>query len=99
MPTIHPQIREAEEISRLKKGTLEDMGQHRKETPMNKNMTTQSADMREENCDAEDGSTTVEYAIGALATAGFAGLLLVVLKSGVVQSALEHLISTALSFS
>lgn len=55
--------------------------------------------MREEDCDAEEGSTTVEYAIGALATAGFAGLLLVVLKSGVVQSALEHLISTALSFS
>ena len=32
--------------------------------------------------DPEEGSTTVEYAIGALATAGFAGLLLVVLKSG-----------------
>lgn len=49
--------------------------------------------------DPEEGSTTVEYAIGALATAGFAGLLLVVLKSGVVQSALEHLISAALSIS
>lgn len=49
--------------------------------------------------DSEEGSTTVEYAIGALATAGFAGLLLVVLKSGVVQSALEHLISSALSIS
>ena len=49
--------------------------------------------------DQEEGSTTVEYAIGALATAGFAGLLLVVLKSGVVQSALEHLISSALSIS
>lgn len=49
--------------------------------------------------DPEEGSTTVEYAIGALATAGFAGLLLVVLKSGVVQSALEHLISSALSIS
>ena len=49
--------------------------------------------------DPEEGSTTVEDAIGALATAGFAGLLLVVLKSGVVQSALEHLISSALSIS
>ena len=49
--------------------------------------------------DPEEGSTTVEYAIGALATAGFAGLLLVVLKSGVVQSALEQLISSALSIS
>ena len=47
----------------------------------------------------KEGSTTVEYAIGALATAGFAGLLLVVLKSGVVQSALEQLISSALSIS
>ena len=66
---------------------------------MKKNMTMHSADMREEDCDAEEGSTTVEYAIGALATAGFAGLPLVVLNSGVVQSALEPLISTALSFS
>lgn len=99
MLTIHPQICEVEEMNGLEKSTLEDVGQHRKETPMKKNMTMHSADMREEDCDAEEGSTTVEYAIGALATAGFAGLLLVVLKSGVVQSALEHLISTALSFS
>jgi len=49
--------------------------------------------------DPEEGSTTVEYAIGALATAGFAGLLLGGLKSGGVQSALEHLISSALSIS
>ena len=49
--------------------------------------------------DPEEGSTTVEYAIGALATAGFAGLLLLVLKSGVVQSALGHRISSGLRIS
>ncbi len=45
----------------------------------------------------EEGSTTVEYAIGAVATAGFAGLLLVVLKSGAVKGLLQGLIETALS--
>ena len=47
--------------------------------------------------DHEEGSTTVEYAIGAVATAGFAGLLLVVLKSGAVRGLLEGIIQTALS--
>ena len=45
----------------------------------------------------EEGSTTVEYAIGAIATAGFAGLLLAVLKSGGVKSLLTNIISSALS--
>ncbi|WP_312350768.1 DUF4244 domain-containing protein [Actinomyces sp.] len=45
----------------------------------------------------EEGSTTVEYAIGAVAAAGFAGLLLVVLKSGAVRGLLEGIIQTALS--
>ncbi|WP_075891464.1 DUF4244 domain-containing protein [Actinomyces provencensis] len=47
--------------------------------------------------DPEEGSTTVEYAIGAVAAAGFAGLLLVVLKSGAVRGLLEGIIQTALS--
>lgn len=46
---------------------------------------------------AEEGSTTVEYAIGAVATAGFAGLLVVVLKSGAVKALLQGIITTALS--
>lgn len=46
----------------------------------------------------EEGSTTVEYAIGAIAAAGFAGLLVVVLKSGAVKGLLQGLITTALSF-
>lgn len=47
--------------------------------------------------EAEEGSTTVEYAIGAVAAAGFAGLLLVVLKSGAVRSALQGIIEKALT--
>lgn len=47
--------------------------------------------------DPEEGSTTVEYAIGAVAAAGFAGLLLAVLKSGAMRSALQDIIERALS--
>ena len=46
----------------------------------------------------EEGSTTVEYAIGAIATAGFAGLLVAVLKSGGVKSLITSIIESALSF-
>lgn len=45
----------------------------------------------------EEGSTTVEYAIGAIATAGFAGLLIAVLKSGGVRSLINGIIQSALS--
>lgn len=45
----------------------------------------------------EEGSTTVEYAIGAVATAAFAGLLLAVLKSGSVKGMLTSIIQSALS--
>ena len=47
--------------------------------------------------DSEEGSTTVEYAIGAVATAAFAGLLLAVLKSGGVKAMLNNIIQTALT--
>lgn len=47
--------------------------------------------------DHEEGSTTVEYAIGAVATAAFAGLLLAVLKSGGVKAMLNNIIQTALT--
>ena len=47
--------------------------------------------------DYEEGSTTVEYAIGAVAAAGFAGLLLVVLKSGAVKALLQGIITSALT--
>ncbi|MCG7302730.1 DUF4244 domain-containing protein [Winkia sp. ACRQY] len=45
----------------------------------------------------EEGMTTAEYAIGTIAAAGFAGLLIAVLKSGAIKSALTAIIQQALS--
>lgn len=45
----------------------------------------------------ERGAATAEYAIATMAAAGFAGLLVVILKSGPVQGLLTNLISSALS--
>lgn len=50
-----------------------------------------------EGRDPEEGATTVEYAIGTIAAAGFAGLLIVILKSDTVRAALESIIQEALS--
>ena len=47
--------------------------------------------------DSEEGATTVEYAIGTIAAAGFAGLLIVILKSDAVRSTLESVIQEALN--
>jgi hypothetical protein len=41
--------------------------------------------------------TTAEYAVGTLAAVGFAAVLLAVVKSGAVQSALTAIITTALN--
>ncbi|MBO0609625.1 DUF4244 domain-containing protein [Myceligenerans salitolerans] len=48
---------------------------------------------------SEAGMATAEYAIATLGAAGFAGLLMVVLKGGDVKSLLTSLITTALSAS
>lgn len=45
----------------------------------------------------EDGMTTAEYAIGTIAAAAFAGVLLAVVKSGGIKSALTAIIKQALS--
>ncbi len=45
---------------------------------------------------AEDGAATAEYAITIMAAVGFAGLLVVILKSGEVQGILAGLVRTAL---
>ncbi|GAA2126131.1 DUF4244 domain-containing protein [Glycomyces algeriensis] len=45
----------------------------------------------------ESGMSTAEYAVGTLAAVAFAGVLLKVLTSGPVQSALSDLIERALS--
>lgn len=45
----------------------------------------------------EAGMTTAEYAVGTLAAVAFAAVLMVVVKSGAVKSALTGIIETALS--
>ena len=45
----------------------------------------------------EAGMATAEYALGTLAAAAFAGLLLAILRSGSLQSVLQGLIESALS--
>ena len=45
----------------------------------------------------EDGLATAEYAIATVAAAGFAGLLIVVLRSGEVREMLLGLVRSALS--
>ncbi|MFD2841786.1 DUF4244 domain-containing protein [Populibacterium corticicola] len=44
----------------------------------------------------EEGLATAEYAIAMIAAAGFAGLLIVILKSEPVRAALTSIIETAL---
>lgn len=48
-------------------------------------------------CDVERGMATAEYAVATLAAAGFAGLLLVLLRSGQVQELLQGIIQRALA--
>lgn len=45
----------------------------------------------------DEGSTTIEYAMGALAAAALAGALYLVVTSGSVSDALESIITNALS--
>lgn len=45
----------------------------------------------------EDGMTTAEYAIGTIAAAAFAGLLLAVIQGGGIKDMLLNLIKQALS--
>ncbi|MDU0968118.1 MAG: DUF4244 domain-containing protein [Actinomycetaceae bacterium] len=45
----------------------------------------------------EEGMATAEYAIGTLAAAAFAGILLAVIKGGGIKEALTAIIKQALS--
>ncbi|AYD90510.1 DUF4244 domain-containing protein [Actinomyces sp. 2119] len=45
----------------------------------------------------EEGMATAEYAVGTLAAAAFAGLLLALIRSGSLTGALQALIESALS--
>lgn len=64
---------------------------------MGRAMRAESGGFSAEGRDPEEGATTVEYAIGTIAAAGFAGLLIVILKSDTVRAALESIIQEALS--
>jgi hypothetical protein len=54
--------------------------------------------MRVRSIASDEGSATAEYAIATLAAVGFAGLLVVILRSGEVRGLLTGLIRHALSF-
>jgi hypothetical protein len=43
------------------------------------------------------GMTTAEYAVGTLAACGFAAVLIAVVRSGAIKSALSSLIAAALA--
>ena len=46
----------------------------------------------------DDGSATAEYAIATMAAVGFAGLLVVIMRSDEVRGILEDLVRNAQSF-
>jgi Protein of unknown function (DUF4244) len=46
---------------------------------------------------AEAGMTTAEYAVGTLAACAFAAVLIAVVRSGAIKSALTGLITSALA--
>ena len=46
----------------------------------------------------DNGSATAEYAIATMAAVGFAGLLVVIMKSDEVRGILTDLVRSALSF-
>lgn len=46
----------------------------------------------------DDGAATAEYAITIMAAVGFAGLLVVILRSAEVQQILTDLVRSALAF-
>lgn len=47
----------------------------------------------------ETGAATAEYAIATMAAVGFAGLLVVIMRSDEVRSLLFNLVKSALTFS
>ena len=50
------------------------------------------------NWESEEGAATAEYAIATMAAVGFAGLLVVILRSDEVKTILFDLIRSALTF-
>jgi hypothetical protein len=54
---------------------------------------------RAQRLDAEAGMATAEYAVGTVAAVAFAAVLFKVVHSSAVQTALSHIITTALNVS
>lgn len=54
---------------------------------------------RGQQFDAEAGMATAEYAVGTVAAVAFAAVLFKVVHSSAVQTALSHIITTALNVS
>lgn len=54
---------------------------------------------RAQQLDAEAGMATAEYAVGTVAAVAFAAVLFKVVHSSAVQTALSHIITTALNVS
>jgi hypothetical protein len=46
---------------------------------------------------AQEGMTTAEYAVGTIAACAFAAVLMAVVRSGAIKTALTNLITSALS--
>ena len=53
---------------------------------------------REMNWKSEEGAATAEYAIATMAAVGFAGLLVVIMRSDEVKTILFDLVRSALTF-
>jgi hypothetical protein len=64
-------------------------------SPLLRVITRSIAGLRRANDDA--GAATAEYAVVIMAAVGFAGLLVVILKSGAVQGMLTDLVHRALT--
>jgi len=60
------------------------------------NMT--SMDISSMQNDGESGAATAEYAIATMAAVGFAGLLVVIMRSDEVRQILTDLVRSALTF-
>ncbi|MDO5049149.1 MAG: DUF4244 domain-containing protein [Actinomycetaceae bacterium] len=56
-----------------------------------------STALENRNSDDEGGFVTAEYAVGIIAAVAFAGVLLAVVKSGAIRTALTQIVQSALS--
>jgi len=65
--------------------------------PITNDLTPSSALDNRSDFDNEGGFVTAEYAVGIIAAVAFAGVLLAVVKSGAIRSALTQIIQSALN--